>query len=129
MSTPMSLLEMLAWTVLCAAFIGLSALFSGAETGLYCVNRLRLRVAAHEKHRQAGRLQKLLIDQAGLLSTTLIGTNLANYLAPVGLTTVFLSLLRGHPEVDRERLAELYTTLILTPLVFIFGEAVPKNLF
>ena len=129
MSTPMSPLEMLGWVVLCAVFIGLAALFSGSETGLYCVNRLRLRVAAHEKHRRAGRLQKLLTDQAGLLSTTLIGTNLTNYLAPVCLTTVFLSLLHAHPEVERERLAEFYTTLILTPLVFIFGEAVPKNLF
>jgi putative hemolysin len=30
---------------------------------------------------------------------------------------------------NAEQLAELYTTLILTPIVFVFGEIVPKNVF
>jgi putative hemolysin len=126
-------LEMVVWLLLCAAFVLLSAFFSGAETGMYCLNRMRLRLAAHEKRPAALRLQQLLSDQAGLLFTTLIGTNVANYMAPVCLMTLFLHFLQPASGVEPfavyEHQAELLTTLILTPILFIFGEIVPKNVF
>ncbi len=115
------------WLALCGLFVFLSGVYSGAETGLYCLNRLRLRLAAHRRDPAARRLQTLMEDQPGLLVTTLLGTNVANYLAPACLTAVFLRALADTP--GGERLAEAYTTLILTPVVFIFGEIVPKNLF
>lgn len=121
--------EMILWLGLCGVFICISGLFSASETGLYCVNRLRLRLAAHEKDRSAERLHGLLSDEPGLLFTTLLGTNIANYLAPACLTTVFLGTLSAGSEAGREHLAEFYTTVILTPVVFIFGEVVPKNVF
>jgi len=120
---------MLFWLCLCALFVFLSGMYSGSETGLYCINRLRLQLAAHEKNRPAARLVRLLDDQPGLLFTTLLGTNVANYLAPVCLTVIFLSGITSVSGSEREHLAELYTTSILTPVVFIFGEIVPKNLF
>ncbi|MFH1418988.1 MAG: CNNM domain-containing protein [Planctomycetota bacterium] len=133
MMAQMQHLEASAWLLLCAVFVVLSGFFSGAETGLYCVNRLRLRLASHRNKPGARRLQRLFDDQTGLLFTTLIGTNAANYLAPVCLTVVLLgSATAGMSDVLRESLerrAELLTTLILTPVVFIFGEIVPKNLF
>lgn len=129
MNAPMSWLEILVWLVLCVGFIFLSALFNGAETGLYCINRLRLRVAAHTQQHNAARLQKLLTDQAGVLSTILLGNNLANYLAPFCLTMVFLGVLASPSEAERGRWAEFYTTAILAPLTFIVAEAVPKNVF
>ncbi len=119
--------ELLMWLSLCVLFLFLSGVYSGAETGLYCLNRLRLRLAAHRQEPTARRLQTLMEDQPSLLVTTLLGTNLANYLAPACLTVVFLRTLAETP--GGERLAEAYTTLILTPVVFIFGEIVPKNLF
>ncbi len=125
--------ETVVWLLLCVAFIVLSGFFSGAETGLYCANRLRMRLAAYRNKPGARRLQKLFDDQAGLLFTTLIGTNAANYLAPVCLTVVLLSTSTANMSEELrdsiERRAELLTTLILTPIVFIFGEIVPKNLF
>lgn len=129
MIAAMSNLELLIWLAACALFVFLSGLFSGSETGLYCINSTRLRLAAHQKDAAALRLQSLLSDRTGLLFTTLFGTNLANYLAPVCLTIVFLESVAGAEAADRERRAELYTTLILTPTVFIFGEIVPKNVF
>lgn len=129
MTALISLPEMTLWLALCAVFVFVSGLFSGSETGLYCVNRLRLQLAVHEKNRAAARLQKLLEDQPGLLFTTLLGTNVANYLAPVCLTVVFLESVTAQSAAEREHLAEFYTTLILTPVVFIFGEVVPKNVF
>lgn len=122
MTTAAGLPQTVFWLVMCAVFVLFSAFYSGSETGLYCVNRLRLRLAAHEKRRAAVQLLKLLSDQPGLLFTTLLGTNAANYLAPVCLTLIFLGTTFEHR-------AELYTTAVLTPVVFIFGEVVPKNLF
>jgi CBS domain containing-hemolysin-like protein len=125
--------EVVGCLVLCGAFVLLSGVFSGAETGLYCLNRLHLRLAAHENEPAAVRLQKLVADQAGLLFTTLLGTNVANYLAPVCLTAVFLAA--ASPSMSEqarhvlEQRAELLTTVLLTPVLFIFGEVVPKNVF
>ncbi|MCG8405212.1 MAG: CNNM domain-containing protein [Phycisphaerales bacterium] len=129
MMAVLSNLEVFFWLSACLVFVMLSGLFSGSETGLYCVNSTRLRLAAHKQDPAALRLQNLLTDRAGLLFTTLFGTNLANYLAPVCLTVVFLESISVADDADRERRAELYTTLILTPTVFIFGEIVPKNVF
>lgn len=118
------------WVALCMIFVGLSGLYSGAETGLYCLNRLRLRVAAHGGNRRAQLLQRLLVDQPGQLFTMLVGTNVADYLASACLTLLFLRWFTLRMDVHQaETAAELYTTLILTPVVFIFGEVVPKNLF
>ncbi len=122
--------ETILWLCFCAVCVALSAVFSGAETGMYTISRLRLLVAVHRKQRDAVLLQKLLADQPGLLSTTLLGTNLANYLAPLCLTAIFLQAAEpGVNEHVQEAKAELYTTLILTPIVFIFAELVPKNVY
>lgn len=117
------------WLSGCLIAIVLSAIYSGSETGVYSLNRTRLRIDAHDGKRDALRLQKLMRDKTGLLFTTLVGTNVANYLAPLCLTVVFVNTLDAATQQDRERLAELYATLILTPTVFIFGEIVPKNVF
>ena len=121
--------ELFLWLAACLLFVLISGLFSGSETGLYCVNSLRLRLAVHDRNPSAIRLQGLLTDRTGLLLATLFGTNLANYLAPVCLTIIFMELVTAETIPEREHLAELYTTLILTPIVFIFGEVVPKNVF
>ncbi len=122
-------IEFIFWPGLCILCIFISGLFSGSETGLYCVNETRLRLAAFDRNSAALRLQGLLSDRTALLFTTLLGTNLANYLAPICLTVLFLHTIDSESPAESEHLAELYTTLILTPIVFIFGEIVPKNLF
>lgn len=129
MTAPLSHLELFLWLAACLGFVFLSGLFSGSETGLYCINQTKLHLAAHRKDASALRLRRLLEDRTGLLFTTLFGTNLANYLAPLCLTVVFLRSITAESQAEVEHLAELYTTLILTPFVFIFGEIVPKNLF
>lgn len=110
------------FTALVALF--LSGFFSGSETGLYCVNRLRLQLAARRQNRGAMRISALLEDEQGALSTTLVGTNLANFAATSTVAYMFAELI-GVPATH----CEIYTVLILTPIVFVFGEVVPKNLF
>ncbi len=106
-------------------FLLLSGFFSGAETGAYRVNPVRLQLQSNQGHPGAVRLRRLLEDREGILSVTLIGTNLANY-----LTTLFTAMLLAHLAADwSDRELEVYTTLILTPIIFVFGETVPKNWF
>lgn len=101
----------------------LSAFFSGSETGVYRLSRIRLRIGYEKKIHGYVTLFKLLKDSQGLIFTLLLGTNLANYF----LTTLFtMSILTI---ITDSHLAEIYTTAILTPVLFVFAELIPKNIF
>ena len=110
------------WAVL--VFIALSALFSGSETGIYCANRLRLRLHSDRGLVRARRVRSLLEDEQQALAVILVGTNVANYLA-----TVAAALLISRQFDLSDRQVELYTTLLVAPVLFVFGEVLPKNLF
>lgn len=104
-------------------FIILGGLFAGAETGVYQLSRLRLRLGVENKHPLFVILDKSLRDGPGLIVSTLLGTNLAHYLATSIVTLLLLSQLKI------EHTAELLATALTAPLLFIFSELIPKNLF
>lgn len=97
-----------------------SAVFAGSETGYYALNQLKLRHFAHT-HRGAGILERTVKNPAGFLAMLLVGNNFAN----AGAATAVNSLLQqaGFGRV------ELWNTLLLTPIVFLFGEVGPKQFF
>jgi CBS domain containing-hemolysin-like protein len=101
-----------------------SAFFSGCETGLYCVNRLRVELADQRGDVRYARLVRLLKDERSTLTVALVGTNLMNYLATLAVTY----LLATHLQLTG-RTTEVYVVAVLTPIVFVFGEVVPKNVF
>ena len=100
-----------------------SAFFSGAETGVYCLNRVRLNVRADQQDSRARQLARLMQRSQELVMTTLLGTNVADYLATACVTALLLRL------VAERSLAEIYATAILTPLVLVFGGVIPKDWF
>lgn len=100
----------------------LSAFFSGAETGVYTLNRLRLRVRAAQQQPRATLLARLMERPEELVITTLLGTNIADYLTSASLTAMLVALVGGGE-------AEVLATLIGTPLVLIFGGIIPKDWF
>ncbi|MBU0718571.1 MAG: DUF21 domain-containing protein [Planctomycetes bacterium] len=110
--------------MLLAASLFFSAFFSGAETGLYCVDRVRVHVGAQERRRRAMRLASVLDDEQGALASALVGTNVANYVATASVAYLFAELL-GLGAVD----SEVYTVVLVTPLLLVLGEVVPKSLF
>lgn len=114
------------WTTLLLAFVllFLSAIFSGSETGLYSISRVRLEAEAEEGKRSARRVARLLRDDAGLLITLLVGNNLVLEL----LTHLTDSGLQAGFEVPGFA-KEILVAAILTPAVFLLGELVPKDLF
>jgi CBS domain containing-hemolysin-like protein len=107
-------------------FVGcvlLAGLFAGAETGVYQLSRLRLRLGVEHKKFPYLVLNRSLRDSAALLISLLLGTNLAHYFATSSMTYLLLGA------VETEHRAELLATLIGAPIFFIFSELIPKNLF
>jgi len=103
----------------------LSALASGVETGLYRLNRIRLRLRADSGDRRARVLQDLLGDLRGQLIVCLVGANLGDYLATAMLTLLVASAgwVRSSAGV------ELVATPIAAMVLFVFANVVPKSVF
>lgn len=100
----------------------LSGVFSGMETGVYRLSRLRLRLGAERGDLKYVLLSRAMRDSSALLLTLLVANNMVNYLATSSVTYLFLS-------VAPDRTAELLATSLTAPLLFIFGESLPKNIF
>lgn len=120
----MNWLPLLVAVVLFAIGLRLSALFSGSETGFYRVSFLRLNIDANDGDPIAKRLCWFAQNPSYFVATTLIGNNLAN-----NLTTIAISI--GIAEIIQQSggSAEIVATILFTPIIFIFGELVPKNLY
>ena len=110
-----------------AALLGVlvSALASGVETGLYRLNRIRLRLRADSGDRRARTLQNLLGDLRGQIIVCLVGANLGDYLATAMLTV----LVTAAGWVESPTGVELVTTPIAAMILFVFGNVVPKSVF
>ncbi|MBN2181589.1 MAG: DUF21 domain-containing protein [Sedimentisphaerales bacterium] len=104
-------------------FVVLAGLFSGAETGLYRLSRLRLRLGVEKRRLKYVILGRCLYDSPGLLLSMLLGTNLAQYFATSIVAGILLSM------VETEHTVEIITALFTTPILFIFSELIPKNIF
>ncbi len=97
----------------------LSAFFSSAETALTTANRLRMRTLAEDGHKRAQTVQKVLAQHSKMLSAILIGNNIVNISASSLATTLTIDMW-GNKAVG-------YATGVLTLIVLIFGEIVPKT--
>ena len=106
-----------------AACLVFSAAFSGSETAFYCVSRVRVEMEARQKRGNARIIQKLLGDDVALLIVLLIGNTLVIEIATYRGESFARAL--GLPEWA----VEVALALVLTPLVFFFGEVLPKDLF
>jgi putative hemolysin len=113
----------IALLLLVTVFIALAGLFAGAETGIYQLSRLRLRLGVEKKQWSFVILGKAMHDSPGLLLSMLIGNNLAHYIAT---SIVTLMLLR---RTEAEYTAELFATFLTAPTLFVFSEVIPKNVF
>lgn len=124
----MSPLETLLWVLVMLAGLAGSAMFSGLETGIYSLSRVRLELAARAGdpagHRGGpGLLLREMDRPESLLTTILVGNNTCNYLGTLGLGTL---LIAGGLSPGA---AVIVQTLVLTPVLVIFGESLPKELF
>ncbi len=111
---------------LSVALLGLfgSALWSGIETGFYCLSRVRLDIRLSDRGDAAARrVRTELEDPRRLLTTILLGNNVCNYAGTLGVT----ALLAGAGLPDG--LTVVLQVLVLTPMLLVFGEGLPKEIF
>jgi len=108
--------------MLCVGLL-LSAFFSGSETGFYRVARLRLALDGRSGDRIAKSLLWLANRPPLFVGTALIGNNLANYL------TSFSILLATRAIMGGQVIAELIVPILAAPVVFVYGEFLPKYLY
>jgi CBS domain containing-hemolysin-like protein len=103
----------------------LSAFYSGSETALVSVNKIRLNQLVESKDTKASIIRHLVESPQRMLALTLVGTNLANVLiAQLGEGLVA----RGLPNLTVS-LQGLIATAGITALLLIFGEILPKTIF
>jgi len=119
----MSLMEIIGWSAMVVFGLCGSALYSGLETGIYSLNRVRLHILVHQNQKRALSLNRLVLKPTVMLSTLLIGNNITNYMGTAGLTV----LLEGGGLTELQVI--LANLLIVTPMLFVFGETLPKDLF
>ncbi len=99
----------------------LSAFFSGSETGLFSINRYRLRhLAKKAKHSGAVRAYDLLKRPDRLIGLILLGNNFVNILAS-SIATVLCLKLFGEAGIA-------IATGLLTLVILIFAEVMPKTM-
>jgi putative hemolysin len=110
------------WLAIAVAGTVGCALFCGLETGMYVVNKIRLDLRAEAGNRQAQMLRRMLGQPQSLLAILLIGTNVSTYAVAFAVTEMFDLAGRGDA-------SDWYALAVVTPLLFILGDSVPKNVF
>lgn len=108
--------------VVAILLIGCSAYFSASEMAFTAVNQIRLRSLADNKVKGARKAIYITEHYDKTLSTILIGNNLVN----IALTTIcayVFSVLIADPT-----LSNVLNTVIMTIVILIFGEILPKSM-
>ena len=116
----MSFEPWMGWTAL--SILGLlcfSGFFSGSETALTATSKARMLSLEKEKNARARRVNRLIEDRESLIGAILLGNNLVNILAASLASALFLALF-GEAGVP-------IATLVMTLLVLIFAEVLPKT--
>ncbi|UCF71873.1 MAG: HlyC/CorC family transporter, partial [Deltaproteobacteria bacterium] len=113
--------ELLLGALLILVCISCEGFFSGTETAMVSVDRTRIKALAEQGSKSAALVDAILQAPEKFFSTTLLGTNIAVVLSNAIATLLII-----------EYLGEQYqyiTIPIMTPLILIFGEIVPKTVY
>ena len=98
----------------------ISAYFSGSETAMMSLNRYRLKHRAEKGDLSAKHTQHLLKKPDQLIGLILLGNNFVNILAAQIAAIISLSFF-GENSLFK-------TTLLLTAIILVFAEVIPKTL-
>lgn len=116
------LIPVIALCLLAAGF------FAGSETAITSVNPAAIHQLAQKGDKKAIFAQKLLARMDLVLGTTLVGTNFMHVastsLGSIVIHSVFMMYWAG----SADQWETLANTLVMTPLILVLGELVPKSL-
>ena len=110
---------MLNQVLILLALLLLSAFFSSAETALFSISQTRARHMAKENIRSHQLIKRMKDDPHKLLTTILIGNNVVNVAASAIATSLTIGMSANY--------AVGLTTGIMTFLILVFGEVIPKS--
>lgn len=96
----------------------MSFFFSGSETALTAVNKVRLQSKANTGDARAAKLLRTVSKPSEFITTILIGNNIANILLPTLVTTMAIDY--GY--------SIAIASGILTIGIIVFGEVIPKTI-
>jgi len=100
--------------------IVLSGFFSSSETSLMAINRYRLKHLANSGYRGARLVQKLLTRPERLIGLLLLGNNMVKIMAASIATVIAIHQFGDY--------GIWISTLVMTVVVMIFAEVVPRTL-
>ena len=106
-------------TIFVIFLLCLSAFFSGSETALTATSKSLMIQKESDGDKRAKVVNQLLNNKERLIGTILLGNNLVNILASA-LTTSLMINFFGEAGV-------IYATVLMTTLVLIFSEILPKT--
>ncbi len=107
--------------------IFLSAFFSSAETAFTSVNKIRIHSLAEEGNKHAALVDRVLDKKSKMLSAILIGNNVVNISASSLATVIAITFSQTAGAKLSESMAVGIMTAVITVVVLILGEIVPKN--
>ena len=114
-------MDIITTLLIMAACLLLEGFFSGSEIGVVSADTMKLRHDSAKGSRGAKLTLKMLEKPEWLLSTTLVGTNIA-----VVTNTTMATALMIHLFGEQ---GSWLAILLVAPLIWIFGEIVPKSVF
>ena len=115
----MTLVDIIIVAVIVLALVAISALFSGSETALTAVSRGRMHALEQEGDKRAELVDRLLARPERIVGTVLLGNSLVKILAT--------SLTAGVLIAQFGAIGILYATAIMTVVIVIFGQVLPKT--
>lgn len=100
----------------------LSGFFSSTETAFSSLNRIRLKNLVQTDKKKYSKVYFLSEHFDALISTILIGNNIVNITATTLATIMFSAL------ISNQDAAGAVSTAVITVVVLIFGEVMPKSM-
>jgi len=102
------------------ALLIFAAFFAGAETALTAVSKVRMYHLASEGSARAKQVLSLIANRERLIGALLLGNTFVNILASSLATSIALSLF--------DEGAVVIAAVVMTAIILIFGEVLPKTL-
>ncbi len=110
-------------------FLLLSALFSGSEIAYVSANKLRVELKKKRGTYRSHILANFFDRPSAFLSTMLVGNNIALVAFTYLITRVLEPLVIASTGLESDLIVLFINTLLITIIVLIFGEYLPKTLF
>lgn len=109
-------------------FLAGSFFFAGTETAFTTYNRLRVRAWAQGEDRRGRRaraVERFAADPQRFLTTTLVGNNIAIVAVTALVGYILEQVLVSE---DSHALIQVLDVILVTPLLLVFGEIIPKSI-